>query len=304
MLLAPELIMPELEAPTDGTYEELLEGHDWETHLPPSPEGRLIRTADYCPCCEASVHFLLGPEGVAILAARFTVPAAAPGQQPPTRLFLLEHDRMERKNPEACRQALRELNPGPGPAWSVPVSQDGQPRWEEKHQPLEPQLAPAFPDILRQHQWKQHQKQRRDGAREAEYIHECALCRARMHVYLDRPGRPGDRSRTPVSRPFSLSQPFRVDAYLKAPQQPIKPATRPFCGALTAHCVSGPESMVVMSTLWGWPPPSGDPKRRRSTKMSENVDPQLLQQKVQTAPAGDFLFLSVQHAFHLPRRAF
>ena len=69
MLLAPELIMPELEAPTDGTYEELLEGHDWETHLPPSPEGRLIRTADYCPCCEASVHFLLGPEGVAILAA-------------------------------------------------------------------------------------------------------------------------------------------------------------------------------------------------------------------------------------------
>ena len=86
MLLAPELIMPELEAPTDGTYEELMEGHDWETHLPPSPEGRLIRTADYCPCCDASVHFLLGPEGVAILAARFTVPAAArPGLVRPRR---------------------------------------------------------------------------------------------------------------------------------------------------------------------------------------------------------------------------
>ena len=34
------------------------------------------------------------------------------------------------------------------------------------------------------------------------------------------------------------------------------------------------------------------------------VHPQLLQQKVQTAPAGDLPFLSIQHAFHLPRRAF
>ena len=201
MLLAPELIMPELEAPTDGTYEELLEGHDWETHLPPSPEGRLIRTADYCPCCDASVHFLLGPEGVAILAARFTVPAAAPGHQPPTRLFLLEHGRMERKAPEACRQALREINPGPDPAWSVPVSQDGQPRWEEKHQPLEPQLAPAFRDILKQHQWKQERKQRRNVGREGEYLHDCAVCRARMHVHLDSRGRIAQvRVRLPAAR--------------------------------------------------------------------------------------------------------
>ena len=34
------------------------------------------------------------------------------------------------------------------------------------------------------------------------------------------------------------------------------------------------------------------------------VHPPLLQQKVQTAPAGDLPFLSIQHAFHLPRRAF
>ena len=197
MIRTPELMMPELDNPTDGTYEELLEGHDWETHLPPSPEGRLIRTADYCPCCDASVHFLLGPEGVAILAARFTVPAAAPGQQPPTRLFLLEHDRMERKAPEACRQALREINPGPDPAWAVPVNQDGQPRWEEKHQPLEPKMAPVFKDILKQHQWKQERKR----APEAEYIHECALCRARMHVHMDRQGRIAQvRVRLPAAR--------------------------------------------------------------------------------------------------------
>ena len=200
MPLAPELVMPELEAPADGSYQELLEGHDWETHLPPSPEGRLVRTADYCPGCGASVHFLLRWEEETILAARFTVPATIPGtipSQQPARLFILEHDRMEPKTPEACRQALRKLNPGPGPAWAVPVDQDGQPRWEEKHQPLEPELAPAFPDILKQHQWKE----RRNVAREGEYLHECALCRARMHVHLDRRGRIARaRVRLPAAR--------------------------------------------------------------------------------------------------------
>ena len=196
MPLAPELITPELEAPADGSYQELLQGHDWETHLPPSPEGRLIRTADYCPGCGASVHFLLRREEETILAARFTVPGAVPSQQP-ARLFILEHGRMEPKTPEACRQALRELNPGPDPAWSVPVDQDGQPRWEERHQPLEPELAPAFRDILKRHRWKE----RRDEAREGEYLHECAVCRARMHVHLDRSGRIARvRVRLPAAR--------------------------------------------------------------------------------------------------------
>ena len=200
MPLAPELVTPELEAPADRSYQELLEGHDWETHLPPSPEGRLVRTADYCPGCGASVHFLLRPEEETILAARFTVPATIPGtipSQQPARLFLLEHDRMEPKTPKACRQALRKLKPDPGPAWAVPVDQDGQPRWEEKHRPLEPELAPAFPDILRRHQWKE----RRNVAREGEYLHECAVCRARMHVHLDRRGRIARaRVRLPAAR--------------------------------------------------------------------------------------------------------
>ena len=206
MPLAPELVTPELEAPADGSYQELLEGHDWETHLPPSPEGRLVRTADYCPGCGASVHFLLRPEEETILAARFTVPATIPGtipSQQPARLFILEHDRMEPKTPEACRQALRKLNPDPGPAWSVPVDQDGQPRWEEKHQPLEPEFAPAFPDILRRHQWKE----RRNVAREGEYLHECAVCRARMPrppgqtgPHRPSPGAPARGKRVPLPR--------------------------------------------------------------------------------------------------------
>ena len=37
-------------------------------------------------------------------------------------------------------------------------------------------------------------------------------------------------------------QPFRVVTYPKAPQRPVKPATRPFYGDSTAHWVSGPES--------------------------------------------------------------
>ena len=120
MPLAPELVTPELEAPADGSYQELLEGHDWETHLPPSPEGRLMRTADYCPGCGASVHFLLRREEETILAARFTVPATIPSQQP-ARLFILEHGRMEPKNDRSLPpgspgdQPRPRTRPGPSP---------------------------------------------------------------------------------------------------------------------------------------------------------------------------------------------
>ena len=48
-------------------------------------------------------------------------------------------------------------------------------------------------------------------------------------------------------------QPLRELPYLKTSQRPVKPATRPFCGASTAHCVSGSESMVVTATaFWPW----------------------------------------------------
>ncbi len=84
--------------------------------------------------------------------------------------------------------------------------------WEDEHRildlihrMLEAGLAPAFKDILRRHRWKQRQKQRRkqrrDGAREGEYLHECAVCRARMHVHLDRWGRIARvRVRLPAAR--------------------------------------------------------------------------------------------------------
>ena len=187
---APEIIMPELEAPTEGTYQELLEGHDWETHLPPSPEGRLVRTADYCTGCGASVHFLLRPEAATILAARFTLP-----DRQTHRLFLLEADRMEPRTPQACHHALQQLNPGL--TWSVPVDPDGQVRREDKYRPLKPELAPAFPDLLRQHRWEQQQ----DGARAGEYLHQCRVCQARMHVYPSQSARIDQvRVRLPASR--------------------------------------------------------------------------------------------------------
>ena len=112
MPLAPELVTPDLEAPADGSYQELLEGHDWETHLPPSPEGRLMRTADYCPGCGASVHFLLRREEETILAARFTVPATIPSQQP-ARLFLLEHDGWNAKTPKPAARLSGSSTPAP-----------------------------------------------------------------------------------------------------------------------------------------------------------------------------------------------
>ena len=179
MPLAPELVMPELDAPTEGAYQELLEGHDWETHLPPSPEGRLVRTIDHCPGCGTSVHLLLRREEGAILAARFNVP-----NRRGHRLFLLERGRMEPATAEACRRALRKFNPAPGPTWHVPVDDDGQPRLEAKYLPLGPGPDPTFRDLVRQHRWKHVQ----GGAREGEHVHHCSVCHARMSASLDQRG--------------------------------------------------------------------------------------------------------------------
>ncbi len=233
MPIAPELITPELEAPTNGTYQELMEGHDWELHLPPSPEGpHLLRTAYYCPECKASVHLLLSPEGETILAAGFTYPAQTypPGRlhqvqtyparlypARPSRLFLLEEDRMEPKTQGECRRALKKLKPRPGPTWCVPLGQDGQPQWNEKHQPLEPSLAPAFQDIIQGHRWKQQtESAQTKSAQEGEYLHQCSLCHARMHVQTGRSGR--------ISR-AKVRLPARRECYYRRDRNSIAPAT-------------------------------------------------------------------------------
>ena len=171
------------EKPREKFYENLTGSHDWETHLPPSPEGRLLVSADYCPECGAGLRFLLDPDG-AILAARLD---QQPGVEPGRRsLFILQNGRMEPADAEACRRILQDLNHGSEPAWSIAPAPGGRdsPR---KYRPLGPAMTPAFGDMLRQHRWRQQPP----GASPSRgrHVHDCSLCRARMHVSLDRRGR-------------------------------------------------------------------------------------------------------------------
>ena len=106
------------------SYEDLTCDHDWETHLPPSPEGNLMVSADYCPECGAGLRLLLDQDG-AILAARLDQQSGQqPGHQPGGKpgspsLFILQNGRMEPADSEACRRVVRERNHGSGPAWSI-----------------------------------------------------------------------------------------------------------------------------------------------------------------------------------------
>ena len=100
---APPAAAPPGQTHKGQTYEDLTGSHDWETHLPPSPEGRLLVSADYCPECGAGVRFLLNPDG-AILAARFSDPGGQPGSR---SLFTLQHGRMEPADPEPAGGSWR-----------------------------------------------------------------------------------------------------------------------------------------------------------------------------------------------------
>ena len=164
MPIAPELVLPRLEPPTSGPYEELLEGHDWETHLPPSPEGRLFRTIDFCPECGASVHFLTDRRQT-IVAAGFKFPGRSRAA-----LFILQNGRMEPATAQVCRQALQHIDPD-----RKATGFSREPRV------LEPEDTPPFPDMLHRHRWKQGP----ESADPGERIHDCAVCNARMRVILD-----------------------------------------------------------------------------------------------------------------------
>ena len=174
---------PPQHAHRDGkTYEDLTGSHDWETHLPPSPEGRLLVSADFCPECGAGLRFLLDRDGT-ILAARLDQqPGGKPGRP---SLFILQNDRMEPADAESCRRIVQELNHGSERAWSLSPAPGGKdsPR---KYRPLGPEMTPAFGDMLRQHRWRQEPEASPSRGR---HVHDCGLCHARMRVSLDRRGR-------------------------------------------------------------------------------------------------------------------
>ena len=53
------------------SYLGLIHGRDWQTHLPPSPEGQLLASADYCTESGDVAHFILDPKSREIIIACF-----------------------------------------------------------------------------------------------------------------------------------------------------------------------------------------------------------------------------------------
>ena len=173
------------------SYEDLTCDHDWETHLPPSPEGNLMVSADYCTECGDGLRLLLDRDG-AILAARLDRKCEQePGQEPDRpvspSLFILQNGRMEPSDSETCRRMMRDLNHGSEPEWSIaPVpALDGE-NSARKYRPMGPETTPAFWQMLRQHRWREVPGFSPSRGR---HVHDCGLCQARMHVCLDQRGR-------------------------------------------------------------------------------------------------------------------
>ena len=56
------------------SYIGLIFARDWQTHLPPSPEGQMLASADYCTESGDIAHFILDPKSREIIIACFEQP--------------------------------------------------------------------------------------------------------------------------------------------------------------------------------------------------------------------------------------
>ena len=107
------------------SYLGLIFARDWQTHLPPSPEGQMLASADYCPESGDVAHFILDSKSREIIIACF--------DQPMEKLcyFLLQENGLMAPVTKAeSRKALDRLNANAQIEWSYPPSTKGQPKLE------------------------------------------------------------------------------------------------------------------------------------------------------------------------------
>ena len=177
MILAPERITPELESPTDGTYEGLIHGRDWQTHLPPSPEGQLLASADYCPESGDIAHFILDPKSREIIVACFDSCFNEPEE---LSYFLKQENRLMAPVTKAeSRKALDRLNANAKIEWSYSPHTEGQPK-PKRYRPMGPGLTPDLGDMFDDHEWKTQSRRKFNGDIQSSYF--CMICLARMHT--------------------------------------------------------------------------------------------------------------------------
>ena len=167
------------------SYLDLIQDHPWQTHLPPSSEGRLLASADYCTESGDIAHFILkqengDPKSREIIAACINQPMEE------LRYFLKQENGLMAPVTKAeSRKALDRLNAKAKIEWSYPPYTKGQPK-PKRYRPMGPDLTPDFADMLNAHEWKtQFRRKFPDSGREKEHVQSsyfCGICLARMHT--------------------------------------------------------------------------------------------------------------------------
>ena len=167
------------------SYLDLIQDHPWQTHLPPSPEGRLLASADYCTESGDIVHFILkqengDPKSREIIAACINQPMEE------LRYFLKQENGLMAPVTKAeSRKALDRLNAKAKIEWSYPPYTKGQPK-PKRYRPMGPDLTPDFADMLNAHEWKTHSRRKfPDSGHEKEHVQAsyfCGICLARLHT--------------------------------------------------------------------------------------------------------------------------
>ena len=179
------------------SYIGLIFARDWRTHLPPSPEGQMLASADYCTESGDIAHFILDPKSREIIIACFEQPMEelsyflkqenglmAPVTKAQSRKALAESrkalDRLMAPVTKAeSRKALDRLNANAKIEWSYPPYTEEQPKLK-RYRPMGPGLTPDLGDMFEDHEW--HTQSRRKFNEDVESSYFCRECLARMHT--------------------------------------------------------------------------------------------------------------------------
>ena len=148
------------------SYMGLIFGRDWQTHLPPSPEGQMLASADYCPESGDVAHFILDPKSREIIIACFDSCFNEPDE---LRYFLLQEKRADGPGhqgrvPESPGPAQRQrqnrmvlptIHQGPAQTETIPAhGTRPHPRfWRyarrpQVEHPVQPEVQRGYPIIV------------------------------------------------------------------------------------------------------------------------------------------------------------
>ena len=156
------------------SYMGLIFGRDWQTHLPPSPEGQMLASADYCTESGDIAHFILDPKNREIIIACFNQPMEE------LRYFLKQENGLMAPVTKAeSRKALNRLNANVKIEWSYPPRTKGQPKLK-RYRPMGPDLTPDFGDMLDDHEWRTHSRRKFNEDVQSSYL--CMGCEGWMHI--------------------------------------------------------------------------------------------------------------------------